>query len=309
MVKDGLIDKALNNNSLVNEVYKDTLQPSLKKVGKVGEDILRFVALPFTFLGLTAEQLEEKYKKFITDSISKVPEEKRKRPKSVIASPLLEHVKYLFDDEEGSDDLIKMFSDLLANASNTDMRNDVHASFVYTLLQLGSVEAEIMHRIYSIDDYDIIGVTFREKQPQDKGFLKVLSNEAEPLLSEDKNVFYYYNVAIIDNDIGVPKEEIHNAINILEHHNLISSFRMNKYKDKDEYSLERHDKEHLEEFNPYEAVICYNLTQYGVDFMNACKDPVTNPRSFFVCTKCNTGFMNNNRNAICPTCGSTDVKL
>jgi len=308
-LKEELRDKFLNSNDLIKEVYKDTLQPSFKRVGKVSEDILKFVALPFTFLGLTAEQLEEKYKKFITESITKVPEEKRELPKSAIASPLLEHVKYLFADEEESESLIKMFSDLLANASNTDMKNVVHTSFVYTLLQLGSIEAEVLRKIYiADDDYRIIGVTFRKQGMDDRGCLYVLSDEAEPSGVEEENVFFYYNVVILDGEFREPNNIVIGALNVLEHHNLISSFKINKYKDKDKYSLEKHAWENLNDFDPYGALVCYKLTQYGEDFMNACMDSTINLQLWLRCTRCNIEFKDINEKGVCPQCGNREVK-
>ena len=308
-MKEGLKDKVLSNNELIKEVYKDTLQPSFKRIGKVGEDILKFVALPFAFLGLTAEQLEEKYKKFITESINKVPEEKRELPKSAIASPLLEHVKYLFGDEEESKNLMEMFSELLANASNKEKKNVIHTSFVYTLLQLGSVEAEMLRKIYiADDDYRIIGITFRKQGMSNEDFLYVLSDEAEPLGTEEENVFFYYNVVILDNEFREPNEVVRAALNVLEHHNLISSFRINKYKNKDKYSLEKHTWENINDFDPCEALVCYKLTQYGEDFMNACTDTTINSQLWLRCINCNIEFKDINERGICPRCGNSIKK-
>ena len=48
----------------VKELYSDLVQPSARRLGKTAEDILRFVSLPFSFLGMTSEELEKKYKTF-----------------------------------------------------------------------------------------------------------------------------------------------------------------------------------------------------------------------------------------------------
>ncbi|MBR2409127.1 MAG: DUF4393 domain-containing protein [Lachnospiraceae bacterium] len=308
-MKEELKDKFLSSNDLVKDVYKDTLQPSLKRVGKVGEDILKFVALPFTFLGLTAGQLEDKYKKFIAESINKVPEARRELPKSAVASPLLEHVKYLFGDEEESKNLIEMFSELLANASNTDKKNTIHTSFVYTLLQLGSIEAEVLRKIYiASDDYRIIGVTFRKRGIGDKRWIYVLSDEAEPSGVEEENVFFYYNIVILNGEFRESNDMVIGALNVLEHHNLISSFKINKYKNEDNYSLEKHTLENLNDFDPYGSLVCYKLTQYGKDFMNACVDAKINSQLWLKCINCNIGFKDIDENGICPRCGEEGVK-
>lgn len=298
----------LKNEKLLEKVYDDAVQPSAKRVGKIGEDLLKFVALPFTFLGLSAEQLEGKYKKFITETLNKVPDEKRETPQAAIASPLLDHIKYLFDNES-TENLIQMFSDLLANSINSDVNKNVHVSYIHTLKQLGYIEAEILRKIYMTVDYEELGVTFRRNCDREKGYIKVLSDEAEPLVQENENVFFYYDLIILDDQLPVSDIVFHEALNILEHHNLIYSFRVNKYKNEDRYTLERHDKNNLDKLDPYGAINGYRLTQYGEDFMSVCLDPVTNKRSEFLCENCSTLFRNIHENGMCPNCGSGNVKL
>lgn len=298
----------LKNEKLLEKVYDDAIHPSAKRFGKIGEALLKFVALPFTFLGLTAEQLEEKYKKFIAETLNKVPDEKRETPKSAIAGPLLDHIKYLFDDES-AENLIQMFSDLLANSINSEVNKNVHVSYIHTLKQLGYIEAEILRKIYIAVDYEDLGVTFKRNCDREKGYIKVLSDEAEPLVQQDENVFFYHDLIILDDQLPVSDSVFHEALNILEHHNLIYSFRVNKYKNEDSYTLERHDKDNLNQMDPYGAINGYGLTQYGEDFMSVCLDPTTNNRSEFLCEKCNTVFRNIYENGMCPRCGSGNVKL
>jgi len=42
---------------LTKSAYSDVGHPVLKEVGNIGESVMKFVALPFKFLGMTAEQL------------------------------------------------------------------------------------------------------------------------------------------------------------------------------------------------------------------------------------------------------------
>lgn len=272
MDENGLYNKVLSNEKLVTEVYSDLLQPSFKRVGKAGEDLLKFVALPFSFLGLTAGELENKYKKFIHETLNKVPEEKREMPKSNIVSPLLDHIKYLFDDDD-SENLIDMFSQLLGNAINHEMKDNVHVSYVHTLCQLGSLEAKILMKIYETDDnYDCIGVAFRQRElAKDRAYVKVLSDVAEPLgFYQNESVFFYYYLFIVEDDFDVSDTVLMEGLNILEHHNLVTSFIVNKEKNEDAYSLEKHDKSNVDRFETYEAIRGYRLTQYGNDFMSVC---------------------------------------
>ena len=109
------IKEKVLENLPVNELYSDLVQPPARKLGKTAEDILRFVSLPFRFLGMTSEELEKKYKTFITSALNKVPEEKLEKPSPLIAGPLLDHIKFLFNDENEKP-LEEMFSELLKNA-------------------------------------------------------------------------------------------------------------------------------------------------------------------------------------------------
>ena len=84
-------------------IYKDLGHPALSQVGNAVGSLIRLVALPITFLGLTAEELEKKYAKFIQKTLEKVPEKKRIDPKAVVAAPLLDHVKFVFDEENLSE--------------------------------------------------------------------------------------------------------------------------------------------------------------------------------------------------------------
>ena len=121
---------------LSKNLYTDVGHPILQEVGNVGAAIMKFVALPFRFLGLTAEQLEEKYSAFLKKTINKVPQEECIVPKGVVAAPLLDHVKFVFD-EEG---LAEMFSNLLANAMSANIEKMVHPAFIEMLKQMSPLD-------------------------------------------------------------------------------------------------------------------------------------------------------------------------
>lgn len=308
---DNIPKEISENPTLVNKFYDDALQPACTQLGKTVEALLKFVALPFTFLGLTAEQLEKKYKSFIEKTINKVPVEKRIPPKSAIVSPLLDHVKYLFDDEQ-SENLIEMFSDLLANTINQDTSPNTHVSYIHTLKQLGWLEAKILDQMYFSEDFGrVLGFAFKRNLKTNASSLSVLSDEAEPLMTigEDKNVFYFYDLIILEDNLNVSNSNFSEALNILQHHNLIKSFKINKYKDKNHYSLEKHDKANINEFDPYESIIGYSLTQYARDFMFSCNNPTSNKNSEFQCRICNCVFQNIHQTGLCPSCGSDNVIL
>lgn len=146
-----------NKNSILSDnaitelskgVYSDVGHPILQEVGNVGAAIMKFVALPFKFLGLTAEELEEKYSVFLKKTINKVPKDDCIIPKGVVASPLLEHVKYVFDEDGLSD----MFSNLLANSMSANIEKMVHPAFVEMLKQMSPLDVEFMNLYFRKND-------------------------------------------------------------------------------------------------------------------------------------------------------------
>ena len=135
---------------LSKEIYKDIGHPVFKEVGNIGESLMKFVALPFKFLGLTAEQLEKKYAIFLEGALNKIKKEDQVVPRAVISAPLLEHVKFVFDE----DGLCEMFSNLLANSLHKDIENMVHPAYTEVLKQMSPVDAEFMNTFFK--DKDII---------------------------------------------------------------------------------------------------------------------------------------------------------
>ncbi len=116
----------------------------MKQIGLSAEGLLKFVALPFKFLGLKSDQLEKKYTKFIEDAINDVPKQKLTPPKSSIIAPLLDYVKFCFTDEPGNDLLQYMFSKLLSSAINQDFSNQIQKSFVEVMRFLSGNEAKLL---------------------------------------------------------------------------------------------------------------------------------------------------------------------
>ena len=144
----GKKDSSTEMEKIGKLIYKDLGHPALSQVGNAVGSLIRLVALPITFLGLTAEELEKKYAKFIQKTLEKVPEKKRIDPKAVVAAPLLDHVKFVFDEEN----LSEMFSNLLANAMMENVDAMVHPAFAEMLKQLSPLDAEFMFLYFKDED-------------------------------------------------------------------------------------------------------------------------------------------------------------
>lgn len=136
--------KDISDSKLVTSIYSDVASPAMKQIGQSAEGLLKFVALPFKFLGLTAEQLEKKYTKFIEEAVNRVPSQKLAVPQSSVVAPLLDYVKFCFADEPGNDLLQEMFSKLLSSSINQDNASHLNKSFVETMRFLSGNEAKLL---------------------------------------------------------------------------------------------------------------------------------------------------------------------
>lgn len=162
---------------IVQKVYDDVGHQTLKEIGNIGEGIMKFVALPFKFLGLTADQIEEKYRKFIKNSIRSVPIEKRTTPAKYVIAPLMDDVKYYFD--EGT--IYKMYSELLGSAINSEKCSKVHPLHVQLLRQMAPLDADIFNDCFHDDDSCLFIATHNHHKTLDKEsnqmFLVALKNK------------------------------------------------------------------------------------------------------------------------------------
>lgn len=68
----GKKDSSTEMEKIGKLIYKDLGHPALSQVGNAVGSLIRLVALPITFLGLTAEELEKKYAKFIQKTLEAI---------------------------------------------------------------------------------------------------------------------------------------------------------------------------------------------------------------------------------------------
>lgn len=297
----------------VKELYTDLVQPSARRLGKTADDILKFVSLPFSFLGMTSEELENKYKTFITSALNKIPEEKREKPSPLVAGPLLDHVKFLFNDEMEKP-LEEMFSELLKNACTKDTKKSVQPSYIYSLKQITWVEANLLQLLFKEnDDIDFGGCVFKKLHDVPEKTINVFSREAEPIYGyadeEYSSVFFEKHILVIDDDLEISALELRTSLNILEQLNLVKCFTINKYRNKNEYSLEEHDKKHAAMFDPYNQLTGFVLTAYAYDMMKLCMPEEMKDGEFpFMCVECDLEVLCEKNVTCCPFCTSKNIQ-
>ena len=140
-INGNIIVNDIENETKKSDLYTDLLQKPIIQVGETIEATMKFVTLPFKFLGMTSEELEKKYRTFICNSINKIPRDKISQPSPSIAVKILDNVKYSFSE---SDELLtNMFSDLLSSSMNKDTQNSIHPSYIENLSNMTYVDAYI----------------------------------------------------------------------------------------------------------------------------------------------------------------------
>lgn len=124
---------------ITGKIYDDVAHLPAKQVGYSLEGLMKFVALPFKFLGMSADELGKRMERFLMTAAEKVPDDNRVMPKPAIACPLLEHVKYCFAEEDPT--LEEMFANLLAAAMDDRTKDKVHPRYVSALNQFSPEDA------------------------------------------------------------------------------------------------------------------------------------------------------------------------
>ena len=151
---------------LTEKVYEDVASKPLNIVSNSMSDLIKFVTLPFSFLGLTSDKLLVKYKMFLDESVKKVPEEKRVYPEPLVVSKLFDDVKFVFEDKILSD----MFSNLLASSINKDTYENIHISFVNIISQLDTLDALLFKEVHDSKIFPICDVFFTDGNIGEKLF-------------------------------------------------------------------------------------------------------------------------------------------
>jgi len=137
-----IVDLVKATPNILGQVYGDLAQPSVKAVGNALGTVFEFST---SFL-LPVKLLNEKFKLNFTkrlneykEKLEQIPEEKQCEVHPQIGTPIIEKLSYTTNDE-----IADMFTTLLANASNVDMVNTAHPSFVNMIERMSPDEARLL---------------------------------------------------------------------------------------------------------------------------------------------------------------------
>jgi Abortive infection alpha len=191
----------------IKEAYKDAIQPAAKQTGELGEELVKALRLALFPIQLAAG-LQDRFRRFVRDSVARVPLERQVSPVPQIAGPVLEGVRY---EPEGTT-IDKMFSELLSTAMDSSRLRDVHPAFPLIIRQLSADEAKILELIASSKDHPRRVQIFRLR---DDG-LVVTDDESNDLSAAQmhfpENVSMYTNrldkLGLISFDVEKPMERI-----------------------------------------------------------------------------------------------------
>ena len=254
-----LPDNALTEVS--SKAYDDLAQKPFSTIGKLAQDVLKFVALPISCLGLTAEQLEIKYKNFIESALNKVEDDDMisTRPSPALIAPVLEGVKYIFDDKP----LYEMFENLLASAFCKSKKEIAHPMFVNTLRQLSPYDAVLLRKIYLHLSEDLFN-HIRGMSALTKGnIITGIKNYFFPVDDSEKYHQQLYSIGILEHlnliiadevdEEYEQRESIDEEVQILLNSDFIKKMRL-----KEEFSLGK-------------IYPCFlGFTPYGRQFVKCC---------------------------------------
>jgi hypothetical protein len=123
--------------------YLDAIKPAAKQSGQLLADIVKTLQLalaPLQVLGA----YQDRFRKFIDQSVRRVPPDKRISPAPQILGPVIEGVRY---EEEGTP-IDEMFSQLLSRAMDSDRVDEAHPAFPFIIKQLSADEAKVLYLLH-----------------------------------------------------------------------------------------------------------------------------------------------------------------
>lgn len=209
------LDMTEGVNEVIPKVYEDTIQPSAKIIGNIGETLCKTIntaLMPLKIMNYAGEIIEKNIKISLEKKLKNIPIENIQTPNPRISGLVFENLKYSVQEEE----IREMFISLLANAMNKEKNSKVHPVFVEIINQLSSLDCIVFKELTREFDQHIYGV--------------ILDN-LHLILSSFKEEYY------LDSDEILTKENIHFSIENLIKQGLFEIISVDPYKDKNYQKL------------------------------------------------------------------------
>lgn len=229
----------------IDALYTDAVSPSAIQVGQVLSDIIKTMQLALAPVQF-ASALQDRLREFIDQSVRRVPEEKRQSPAPQILGPVIEGIRY---EPEGTP-IDQMFSELLSRSIDRSRAHEAHPAYPIIIKQLSSDEANIIKKLRN---------TF---------FVRVDTLK----LDSNKNIFFGQPTVERDN---FPKEILVYPENVIFYFNHLYNLGLAGL-------FQQGNQEPIFGEHPRRQIgvrrrFHYTLTDFGLDFVNACTDYTQGP--------------------------------
>lgn len=145
-----IVDLVKATPNILGQVYGDLAQPSVKAVGNALGTVFEFSTSFLLPVKLLNEKFKLNFEKRLNEykeKLEQIPEEKQCEVHPQIGTPIIEKLSYTTNEE-----IADLFTTLLANASNVDMVNTAHPSFVNMIERMSPDEAKLLKYLQGKDD-------------------------------------------------------------------------------------------------------------------------------------------------------------
>ena len=101
----------------------------------------------------------EAFEDDLREKIKNIPVENLQIPPVKIAGPVLEALRYAYDEDE----LREMYEEMLASAMDTRKANKVHRSYVDAVRQMEPLDAQVLQKVYELSQVTTTHIKFYKK--------------------------------------------------------------------------------------------------------------------------------------------------
>lgn len=133
-------------NETKHQIYLDAAQPTVQEVGKFLGRIPRAINAAFAPLDIWIESRQHNIamtKKLMEQNLENVNPEKIVPPEPYVAVPAIQALSYSMDSEE----LRKLYANLLAKSLYTDTKDSVHPAFTEIIKNLSPLDCRVFEAI------------------------------------------------------------------------------------------------------------------------------------------------------------------
>ena len=189
-MENEIVDLVKATPNILGMVYQDLAQPGVKAVGKALGTVLEFSTSFLLPLKLLNEKFNLNFTKRLNEykeKLEQIPEDKQCQVHPQIGTPIVEKLSYTTDEE-----IADLFTTLLANASNIDMVNTAHPSFVNMIERMSHDEARLLKYLEGKDDIEYC--SFKGDNKDGEGFITIL--EHATLLDDEVKFCFPQNIGV-----------------------------------------------------------------------------------------------------------------